>query len=195
MFAVQLSIFAIAWISGLYLLNSLIAGEVKQIKFKPMLLYVTTLAMLGVYAEVICDTIYNFIFGKPLWVYTVLPVHHAFTSKFAIVLWGAYGFYLYMMHDNILKRHSNAAKYLPYIFCLEAIVIEAMVNVTFRIFFGHYIFYYLPGDLGHITSLQVLPIYLIGGFVISAMLLKGKTKPLFFSSIGVILVCILVFLN
>src|ERR1700760_1676127 len=107
---IQLILFAAFWLIGLYALNSAIAGGWKKLQVKPVLLYVSTLAMLGVYGEVICDSIYHVIFGRPLWLYTVLPVHHAYTSKYAVILWGAYGFYLYLMHDNILKRHSNAAK-------------------------------------------------------------------------------------
>lgn len=195
MIILQLAIFSSAWIVGLYLFNSLIARQFKKVSLKPMLLYVCCLAMLGVYGETIFGNAYDFFFGHPLWRYTVLPIHHGYTSKFALVLWGAYGFYLYLMHDNVVKRSAKAAKYLPFIFCAEAIAIELAVNATYRLVFGRYLFYYVPGDLWHLTSLQTLPIYLAGGFLINTMLRKSRPDPLFFAGAAAAFATVLVFLT
>lgn len=181
MMAFELIIFAAAWVIGLYLLNSLLARQFIKLSLKPLLFYVSNLAMLGVYGETIFGNVYHYVFGHSLWRYTVLPIHHGYTSQYALVLWGAYGFHLYLMHDTVVKRHAKATRYLPYIFCLEAIVIEAAVNITFRLSFGHYLFYFLPSDLWHLTSVQTLPVYFAGGFIFSMMLVKGRRDPLFFA--------------
>ena len=190
-----LALFSAVWTIGLYLINSLIARQFKRVSLRPMLLYVCALAMLGVYGETIFGNVYDYIFGHPLWRYTVLPIHHGYTSKFALVLWGSYGFYLYLMHDNLVKRSAQVAKYLPFIFCLEAVAIELAVNVTYRLVFGKFLFYYVPGDLWHLTSLQTLPRYLAGGFAINAMLRRGRSDPLFFAASAAAFATVLVFLT
>src|SRR4051794_7051697 len=93
--------FAVGWIVGVYLLNCLIAWQIKRIDPIRAFLYASTVAMLGLFGEIFVDTIYARFFSTPLWRYNVLPIHHAYTSTFAIVLWGAYGFHLYLLHDSL----------------------------------------------------------------------------------------------
>jgi hypothetical protein len=192
---IQLILFAASWAIGIYAFNSVVARRFKKIDVKFALLYVSTLAMLGVYGEVILGNLYAHIFGHPLWRYTVLPVHHAYTSHFALCLWGIYGFHLYLMHDNLEKRNTKAIKYLPLLFCIEAIIIEGLVNLTFRATFGRYIFYYFPSDLWHLTSIQTLPIYLVGGYAIQEAIKRGRSDPMFFTIAAIGFAGTLVFLG
>jgi len=191
----QLTLFCLIWITGLYVFNSLVAREFKKISLKPVFLYISTLAMLGVYGETIFGNVYNYLLGHLLWQYTIFPIHHGYTSRFALVLWGMYGFHLYLMHDSLGKRNIKSAKHLSLIFCVEAIIIEALVNLTYRATFGKYIFYYFPADLWHLTSIEVLPVYVVGGFAINEALKRTKPEPIFFGLAATMLAFVLIFLT
>jgi hypothetical protein len=55
---------------------------------------------------------------------------------------------------------------------MEAIFLEVLYNGLFLLFFGTYIFYYLPENLGplsHLSCLQVIPFYFIVGFCVNAL--------------------------
>jgi hypothetical protein len=134
-----------------------LAGKFKKINPSVALLYSATLAMLGVFGEVIIDNGYNFAFGHPFWLYTTLPVHNGYTSRYALFLWGIYGFAIYLLHDHSGVRKIKAVNSLPVLFMASAIIFEVLVNLTFKIFFGKYVFYYFPSDLWHLSSVQVLP--------------------------------------
>jgi hypothetical protein len=177
-FAVKLTLFALGWIGIVYLFNCWLAKLWIKLKLKDVLLYVTTMGALGILGEIIFDTSYNFIFGHPLWQYRLMPIHSAYTSSFSLYLWGTVGFYLYLLHGTLRKRGASSPYRLATIFCIEAITLEVLVNVTYLTFFGNYIFYYLPGDLWHITSLQTLPLYLVAGFISVIILEFAKRRPM-----------------
>ena len=191
----KLILFALLWIATVYSVACLAARKLKRVNLKIALLYASTLALLGVFGEVTIDSAYKFAFGHLFWVYTILPVHHGYTSRYAIFLWGIYGFAMYLLHDHTGKAHKiKITKWLPYQFMATAIIFEAAVNLSFRAMFGRLIFYYFPNDLWHLTSIQVLPFYLLGGYVMSASLNHAKSYPTFYSVGGVLLGSVFVFL-
>lgn len=175
-----LLIFSLAWIAGVYLVNCLLAREFKRIEVKPLLLYVTTIAMIGTFGELFWDGLYERAFGIPLWEYYVYPIHDAHTSYFAAVLWGLYGFHLYLLYDTIRKRYKKATKYLALIFALEALMIEALVSLTYLAATGDWLYYYLPGDMWHVTTIQNFPLYIMAGYVIVGTLKRFEASPWFF---------------
>ena len=191
---VYFSLFAIVWFIAVYLINSLLSSKLRRINLKSAILYGTTVAMLGVIAEVIIGNVYHLIFDKPLWNYTVYPVHMSYTSKFAPVLWAIYGFQMYLLSDFLSSQRVTSKFKLTVIFCIEAIVIEALVNLTFLGVFGRYVYYYFPSDLWHLTSFQTLPFYLAAGFVIPNTIEIFKRAPVIFSIISASFALFIVFL-
>lgn len=81
-----------------YLLDCWYAKQWLKIN-KPAVIYISAAVLIGVFGEVFVETIYNALFGKPLWYYQHLPVHNAYTSMYSIVLWAMYGLYTgYKLH-------------------------------------------------------------------------------------------------
>ncbi len=98
---IRLLLFTAILLFGVYAFNSIVAGRFKKIKLVPALMYASTVAMIGVFGEIFVDSIYSYFFSNPLWRYNILPVHDGYTSQYAVVLWGIFGLYLYLMHDNL----------------------------------------------------------------------------------------------
>ena len=189
----SLFLFSVLLIVSVYLVNSIIARRFKKVQLSRALLYMSTVAMIGVFGEVFVDTIYAHFFHTPLWRYNILPIHHAYTSDYAVVLWGAYGFYLYLLHDSLEKWSISKQRHLALIFSVEALVLEALVELSSKVALGKYVYYYYPGGLWHISAFQNFPFYLICGFLIVKTIRRFKVDPVFFTVINAWLISILVF--
>jgi hypothetical protein len=150
-------------------------------------------AMVGVFGEVLLDSLYTAVFGTPLWQYRVLPIHNAYTSYYSLVIWGMYGFYLYLLHDSLNGRFADSVGLLAVFISVEAIALELLLNLSHLIIFKQYIFYYLPSGLWHLSAFQVIPFYFIAGIVIAKSISGFKSNPWFFTSVNLILVSVLVF--
>ena len=191
----KLFAFGIAWLVVVYLFNSLVAGKFKKIDAKLASLYFVTVAMIGVFGEIFLDTFYNHFVGHPLWRYNILPIQHGYTSKFGVVTWGIMGIYLYLMHDNLAAKWTiTRARYLALIFSFEALIIEALVTLSAKLFLGRYIYYYIPGDLWHVSSFQNIPFYFICGVVIVKTIKRFKKDPLFFIAMSASLIAVLIYI-
>jgi hypothetical protein len=191
----SLTLFALLWLGIIYALNCAIAGEWKRIEPKQAMLYFFTVALIGVFGELFLDTIYNFFVGQPLWRYNILPIHAGYTSTFAVVVWGLYGIHLYLLHGSLIKKWQlTRRRYLALIISLEALLLEALLTLSAKWLLGDYIYYYLPGDLWHVTSVQNFPFYYICGLVILTTLRKFKPDPVFFSSMCAALLLVVVVL-
>lgn len=189
-------LFAISWTAVLYILNSVIAGLPKKIDPKQALLYISSVAMIGVFGEILLDTAYNHFVGHPLWRYNILPFHHGYTSYYALVAWGLYGFHLYLLHGSLADRWSiTKTRHLAIIFCFEALLLEALLTLSARAVFGTYLYYYLPSDLWHVSSLQNIPFYFICGVVILKTVRRFRGDPLFFTAMCASLTYVLLFLT
>ncbi len=189
----RLFLFGVLLAAIVYLFNSAIARGFKKIQPARALLYMSTVAMIGVFGEVFVDTIYKHLFHTPLWRYNVLPIHHAYTSYYAAVLWGIYGFYLYLLHDSLGKWSVSRERHLALIFSVEALVMEASAELASRVVLGKYVYYYYPGGLWHISAFQNFPFYLLCGFLIVKTIKRFRADPVFFTVINVWLIAILLF--
>jgi hypothetical protein len=195
MHAMSLVLFAAGWALVLYAANCMIAGDLKKIDAKQAVLYFTTVALIGLFGEIFLDSIYKFFVGQPLWYYNFLPIQGGYTSYYAIVLWGLYGFHLYMLHGSLSAKWSiKKTKHLALIFALEALVIESLLTISAKLFLGKYMYYYTPSDLWHVTSVQNFPFYLICGLVILKTLKRFRVDPFFFSAMNISLLFVLAFL-
>lgn len=191
----SLVLFALYLFAFVYLLNSLIALQWKKIDLKKTTLYFFTVAMIGIYGELFLDTVYKFFVGRPLWHYNILPIHNGYTSSFAVVVWGIYGIHLCLLHDSLGSKWSiNKTKHLALIFSIEALVMEAIVTISAKLFLGKYLYYYLPSDLWHVSSFQNIPFYFICGLIILKTIKRFRADPLFFSAMSASLIFVVVFL-
>lgn len=190
--AMKLFLFSTFWILLVFLVNILIARKLPKVDTPKLSIYVLTMAALGLFGEVMFDLIYSHIFGKPLWEYRFTPIHQGFTSVYSLFLWGAIGMHLYLIHQTLEDRGITSKHILAAIFCLEAIVLEALMNLSFLAVFGHYVYYYLPADLWHITSVQTLPLYLLAGYItVFAMEQADRLRAWAYAGNTVVLVVLL----
>jgi hypothetical protein len=191
----SLTVFALCWLAVIYALNCLIAGRIKRVELKVAVLYFFTLALIGLFGEIFLDTIYNYVIGHPLWYYRIWPIMGGYTSSFAIVTWGIYGFHLYLLHGSLGARWSiTKTRHLALIFSFEALVLEAAATISARIFLGKYLYYYLPADLWHVSSFQNIPFYFLCGVLTLATLKRFKTDPVFFFFLSAFLLSVLLIL-
>lgn len=182
--SIRLTVYGVSLFVLVYLLNFVIYRKFKKIHWSRALLYIVSVAMIGVLAEIFVDTIYRHIFGDMLWNYNFLPVHHAYTSQFSPVLWGAFGFYLYLMHHEYEKWPPRKLFYLSVIFSLEAIVIEGAADFISRPFLDRLVYYYHPSNLWHLTSLQGIPFYFLTGVLIIQTIHWFKSSPHYFTFVS-----------
>jgi hypothetical protein len=189
----ELFAFSAAWLAIVYLFHSLVARSWKRVDVSTALLYASTISLIGVFGEVFADTLYNAIFGKPLWIYYFLPIHSGYTSLYSVFVWGMYGFHLYLKH-NSLSKYNHRTRTLALFIAAEAIVLEFLLNISFIYFFGDYYFYYLPGDLWHLTTFQAVPIYFFAGIVMVKTIKHFKVDPRFYIAMNLMLVFVFTYL-
>lgn len=190
--ALSLTTFAMAWAVGIYVVNCLIARRVIRVDIKEAALHIAAMAMLGVIGEVAIGSFYKLLFHSMLWHYTVLPVHGGYTSEYALFLWGIYGFHLYLLHGT-LRNKLKSLNAMALLFCFEAIIIELLVNLTFVLSFGQFIFYYNPTDLWHFTSIQTLPFYLAAGYIVLITFREFELDKKFFIPMSMAIACVIAF--
>lgn len=169
--------FIIIWITSIYAVNCLYARKLIKIDWTKAALYMSSTALLGMMGEIVIDTIYSAISGRLLWEYHVLPIHHTYTSKYSFFLWAMVGFHVYLLHKTLASKGIRSLNKLALIFSIEAIILDGLVNLSYLLVFGDYIYYYLPGDLFHLTSFQTLPFYLLAGYVAVLMYELFESKP------------------
>jgi hypothetical protein len=80
------------------------------------------------------------------------------------------------------------------IFSVEALILEALLTISARVFLGRYLYYYLPSDLWHVSSFQNFPFYFICGIVTLATLKRFRSDPVFFSFMSASLLAVLLIL-
>lgn len=192
----KLILFALSWLIIIYLLNCLIAKQFKRVGLSVVVVYFMSTALIGLFGEIFLDTSYNFFVGHPLWYYNILPIQGGYTSSFAIVTWGLYGLHLYLIHDSLRARWSiTKTKHLVFIFALEALILESLLTLSARVVFGKFLYYYLPSDLWHVTSVQNFPFYFICGLVLFKTLKEFRKNPRFFSALSAFLLVVLLMVS
>lgn len=187
-----LTIFTIVWLLILYGANSLVARRWLRLELRTVGLYVLTMTALGMFGEILYDNLYSAAVGRPLWEYRLLPIHQAYTSLYSLLLWGSTGFQLYLLHSVLGRSVTASLHKLAALFTLEAVLLEVLANVSFLVIFGKYIYYYLPADLWHITSVQAFPLYWLAGYAtILCLRLTQKLPRLAVVGSSIVLACIL----
>jgi hypothetical protein len=193
--SIRLVIYGIISLAAVYLFSSLVGRGFKKIHLSRALLYISAVAMIGVLGEISVDSAYVHFFHSPLWRYNFLPIHHAYTSEYSVILWGTFGFYIYLMHHKYEKWSRKELINLALIFSLEAIIIEALADLVSKVILGKYIYYYYPANLWHITSFQGLPFYFLSGVMIIETIHWFKSSPHFFTVVSSWVIYVTVFLK
>ena len=81
------------------------------------------------------------------------------------------------------------------IISFEALALEALLTLSAKPVFGTYMYYYLPGDLWHVTSLQNIPFYFIFGIVAVKTLQMARVDTHFYTVASVFLLIVMLMLN
>lgn len=192
----NLTIFFLYLLTVVYFAGFALSNNSMQIKNQEVYLYSGTLALIGCISEVAINSFCRTAFDTSLWVYQVTPVHHGDTSIFAFFQWSLYGYHLYYVRK---KLQSFKFKYEEVIFALvlsiDALLLEAFVNISSLSFLDTFIFYYTPGDLGHLTTVYVFPFYLLGGAILVGIFNRFLKDPMFFGTLSFSIAFIFVFLS
>ena len=113
-------------------------------------------------AELFFNSLYEYFFGKPVWVYHILPIAGGDTSLLACIIWTMYGLNTFFVYEklNVANKSFLRTKLFKSLFMgVEGPVMEVVFNLLTLALFGSFVAYYNPGEAFHLTSLQVVPIY------------------------------------
>jgi hypothetical protein len=162
-----------------YLLASLLTRQWVRVDVYRLALFMAVAFLVAIVFEVLLGKLYYLLVGKPLWQYRVLPIHGGLTSTLNFIIWPIYGYYWYFMHQ-VLHAHrvrirSTWMKGLASGF--DGPLLEILANGFFLLFYGTFYFYYLPGDLRHFTSIQVVPLYMVMGIFLALLIDYLDRRP------------------
>ncbi len=162
-----------------YLLASLVTRRWVRVDGYQLALFMAVAFLVAVVFEVGLGRLYYLATGRPLWQYRVLPVHGGMTSTLNFIIWPIYGYYWYFMHHVLQEyRVRIPCAWLKGLASgLDGPLLEILANGFFLLFYGTFYFYYLPGDLRHYTSLQVVPLYMVMGVVLAVLIDHLERRP------------------
>ncbi|HON59259.1 MAG TPA: hypothetical protein PLT45_06970 [Smithella sp.] len=159
-----IAVFVLFFWPLLYLACSFAAGKFLAIDFPKAAMYMGCTFFGAMWFEVILDSLFVKFCGQPGWLYKVWPIHHGYTSGVGMLMWPLYGFFVYGMrlaiknNPKLAKRYNAAA--MTFLFALDAMALEILTNIFSILLYHTYLFYYLPGDLLHFTTIQIFVPYL-----------------------------------
>jgi hypothetical protein len=191
----NLIIFFFYLVTVIYFAGFALTNSSTQIKIKEVYMYSGTLALIGCISEVAINSFCRAAFDSPLWIYQVTPIHHGDTSVFAFFQWSLYGYHLYYVRKKIQSYNFKHENYIfAFVLSVDALLLEIFVNVSSNFFLNTFIFYYIPGDIGHLTTVYVYPFYLLGGAILNEIFKRFEKDPMFFGNLSFSIVFIFVFL-
>jgi hypothetical protein len=162
-----------------YLLGSLLIRRWVRIDLYQLALSMAVAFLVAIVCEVYLGKLYFLMTAQPLWQYRVWPIHDGYTSALNFIVWPVYGYYVYFMHRVLHEKDINIRpswlKGLASGF--DGPLLEILANGFFLLFYGTFYFYYLPGDMRHFTSVQVVPLYMVMGVVLSLVMDYLRDKP------------------
>lgn len=162
-----------------YLLASLLARRWIRINGYEIALSMAVAFLVAIVCEVYLGKLYSHFTGRPLWQYRVWPIHDGYTSAVNFIVWPVYGYYFYLLHQVL---HAYRIRIRPHWLKgiasgIDGPLLEFLANGFFLMFYGTFYFYYLPDDLRHYTSLQVVPLYMVMGIVLALVLEYFASRP------------------
>ncbi len=152
-----------------FTLNRLLARQPLETRLYPVMLYGSAVFCLAIIMEVIVNTTYSYFVGEKLWEYRVYPRHDQNVSLLAPIIWFAYGIHIYFADQTMNLRLPKGRKgdvTRSIITGVDApLIFEVTGNLVFLALIDEYYAYYLPGELWHLTSVRVIPLYMLGIFI------------------------------
>ena len=171
----------------IYFFNSWLEGKWIRVKWVQALLYMGTFAGAGPTGEVVVNSIARFFIHHSIWVYQFLPVHGGDTSMVMAVIWPLYGFHMYCFHAALKAKHDKTTDFDMSLFVgIDAITLEVIANIFTILFFYTYIFYYLAGDLYHLSTALIFVPYVVCGYIVIKILhfIEKKHHHILFGIFG-----------
>ena len=162
-----------------YLLGCLLAWRWIRVDVYQLLLSMAVAFLVAIVCEVYLGKLYFLLTGRQLWQYRVWPIHDGYTSALNFIVWPVYGYYIYFLHQVLqARRITIRPNWLKGIASgIDGPLLEILANGFFLLFYGTFYFYYLPGDLRHYTSVQVVPLYMVMGIILALLLGKLQEMP------------------
>ncbi len=162
-----------------YLLGSLLVRRWIRIELYSLSLSMAVAFLVAIVCEVYLGKLYYLLVGEPLWQYRVWPIHDGYTSVLNFIIWPVYGYYVYFLHQVLHARRVviRPAWLKGVASGIDGPLLEILANGFFLLFYGTFYFYYLPGDMRHFTSVQVVPLYMVMGMILSLLLDYLLAKP------------------
>lgn len=191
----NLIIFFLYLVVVVYLAGFALTDNSTKVNTKEVFMWSGALAMIGCISEVAINSFCRAAFDSPLWIYQVTPIHYGDTSIFAFFQWSLYGYHLYFVHKKIQSfnlKHEECI--FAFLLAVDALLLEMFVNVSSNFFLDTFIFYYIPGDIGHLTTVSVFPFYLLGGAILTGIFKRFLNDPMFFGTLSYSIAFIFVFL-
>jgi len=167
-------IFSLLLVTISYSINRHLLGAKLVVDCYQLALTASCVVVLALIGESVVNPLYTAWFGQKLWVYRILPLHDGNVSALGVIIWAAYGVHLYFTRQTLINKLPNAMNNsagIAIIIGFEApFICEVLGNLLFLNVLGDYYAYYLPGDVFHLTSFQVVPIYMLCLFIGLTML-------------------------
>lgn len=167
--------------------------SIRDINWYKFFLYVTITFLFAVCFEIFSNHTYSTLFGKPLWEYKVMATHGGSTTLLGMFFWPLYGVYLYFLHKafEIRNWHNHSHWKKGILSGIDGPIIEIILNTFFLFVHQTFFFYYYPKDLFHFTTFQIVPVYALGGIILTYILhyaeriKQNKTYPIFLYILGI----------
>ncbi len=186
-------IFVAAWLvvlaCGIAILHK---RKLIHFSFVPAALSMVFMAMMGPVGELLVGSLYQGLFGQMLWRYEVLPIHHGYTSLIAPIIW-ALGGLEFWLATQLLSGRKLGLRWKYGLLMVDTLFYEMLLNLSFLLVSGGLLFYYIPGDLWHVSSLQTLPFYLVLAVTASRANRYMAAHPRFFMVLCTMVVIALVY--
>lgn len=158
-------LFAVLFPGASFLLNRRVCGGHLNTDLRQIALLASLTFLAAILCEAAVNPLYAYFVGEKLWEYRLLPLHDRNVSALAALVWTAYGVHLHFMTQALDRRFAAGPWRL---LCKVGLIgVEAPLlwevagNGFFLLLLGEYYAYYRPGDVGHLTSLRVVPIYML----------------------------------
>ncbi len=159
------ALFMLLFPSVSFLLNRRWCKDGLVIVRNEIMLLAALVFVLAIICEATLNPLYEMLFGQKLWIYKLFPLHDGNVSALAALLWTSYGVHLYFLNQGLGRWLGDTPqrKYLKAMLIgAEApLVWEVLGNGWFLLTVGEFYAYYLPGELFHFTSVQVIPLYML----------------------------------
>ncbi|MFM2483825.1 hypothetical protein [Celerinatantimonas yamalensis] len=162
-----------------YFLSSLLLRSWVRIDVYQLMLSMAVTFLVAIVCEVGLGKLYFLVIGKPLWQYHVWPIHGGYTSALNFIIWPVYGVYQYFLHQVLVAKKVELRPHwlIGLASGIDGPILEILANVFFLLFYKTFYFYYLPDDMKHFTSVQVVPLYMIMGAILSVVLEHLRRRP------------------